>query len=190
MERSQELTAPAPGRRWVRIVGAAVLALVVATAAWFITSLIRGDDTKTPEVLVQPVGPIALTAQGLKTLGAEAGQPIYWAGPRKGHIYELKRDAKGQVFVRYLPPGVRAGAPDGPYLVIATYPYKNAYDALARVDGEKYRLANGGLALVDAKSPTSVHVAYPGRDFQAEVYDPSPERALEVARSGAVRAAR
>ena len=46
------------------------------------------------------------------------------------------------------------------------------------------------MALVDESYPNSVHVAYPGVDYQVEVYDPSPARAREVATSGLVQRVR
>jgi len=189
VEKSPELTAPAPSRRWWRLGGAVALAILVAAAAWLVTGLIRTDDSQ--ETSVDRVGPIGLTADGLRTLAGSVGQPIYWAGPDEGYIYELRRNAKGHVFIRYLPQGVEVGAPEDEYLVVATYPYKSAYNALQNVtDGEKYDIPRGGVALVDARTANSVHVAYPGLNYQVEIYDPSPERALEVARSGDVRVVR
>ena len=44
-----------------------------------------------------------------------------------------------------------------------------------------------GIALADAGYPQSVHLAFPGVDYQIKVYDTSPQRALEVAVSGDVQ---
>ena len=94
------------------------------------------------------------------------------------------------MYIRYLPPGVDVGAKDAKYLVIVTYPYKNAFDALENVaNGKEIAIPDGGIALVNESSPRNVHVAFPNEDYQVEIYDPSPARSLEVARSGAVRPA-
>ena len=91
------------------------------------------------------------------------------------------------MFVRYLPAGAKVGSKQAIYLIIATYPYRNALQALKGLsDGQKLTIPGGGLAIVDKKDPKSVHLAYPGVDDQVEVYDPSPARSLRVAKSGAV----
>lgn len=187
MDDSQELAAPAPNRRWLRIAGVAMVCLAVAAGAWLVTSLLRADDEESREVKLQPVAPIALSADGLRRLAGDVGQPIYWGGPKEGVLYELKRNADGAVFIRYLPEDLDAGAPDGPYLVVATYPYENAYSALQNTQGDRFELPRGGLAVMDTRTPSSIHVAFPNSNYQAEVYVPSPERALVVARSGDVR---
>jgi hypothetical protein len=65
-----------------------------------------------------------------------------------------------------------------------------ALEAPEKVAGDRgIQLEGGGLALVAAGHPTSVHLTYPGIDYQVEVYDPSPAKALRVARSGHVRPA-
>jgi hypothetical protein len=164
------------------VVAVAVVAIV---AAWIVLG--RGSSSDSTSK-ANAVGPIGLSASGLKTLAGAVGQPIYWAGPKDGDVYELTRTTTGNVFVRYLPQGTKVGAKEANYLVIATYPFKNALQALKNVaNGREITLTGGGIALVDAKYPKSVHVAYPGVNYQVEVYDPSPARSLAVARSGVVR---
>lgn len=133
-------------------------------------------------------GPVATTIAGLERLAETIGHPIYWAGPRKGYTYELTRRSDGAIFVRYLPAGVRVGDPRGDFLIIATYPFPNALAALQRVaNGKGIEIPGGGLALVHQGYAKSVHLAYPGVDYQVEVYDPSPRIARRVAVSGRVR---
>jgi hypothetical protein len=93
----------------------------------------------------------------------------------------------GTIYVRYLPPGVRVGDPRAAFLIIVTYPYANALLALRRVqNGKGIRVPHGGLALVHKGYPESVHLAYPGENYQIEVYDPSPRVSRQVATSGSV----
>ncbi len=172
------------------IVAVVVFAVVVAAAAvWFLS---RNDSssssTRGP---VDASKPVALSAGGLQTLASAVPQPIYWAGARRGYLYELTRTTGNDVYIRYLPPGVDAGAKAAKYLTVATYPFKDALNALQKVSkGKGIPIAGGGLALVDESYPNSVHLAYPGVDYQVEVYDPSPARAREVATSGAVQRVR
>ena len=105
-------------------------------------------------------------------------------------MYELTRTTAAKVYVRYLPFGVKAGAPKADYLTVATYPFAAAYEALQKVaDGQEKTVPGGGTALVDAGHPQSVHIAFPGVDYQVEVYHPSPQRTLTVALSGDVQPA-
>jgi hypothetical protein len=53
-------------------------------------------------------------------------------------------------------------------------------------NGKAIELPGGGIALVDEGYRQSVHVAFPGVDYQVEVYDPSPRRSLAVTTSGDV----
>jgi 4-amino-4-deoxy-L-arabinose transferase-like glycosyltransferase len=132
--------------------------------------------------------PVAATVAGLERLAGTIGHPIYWAGPRKGYTYELTQRSDGAIFVRYLPAGVRVGDPRGDFLIIVTYPYPHALAALQRVaNGKGIAVPGGGLALVHEGYAKSVHLAYPGVDYQVEVYDPSPRIARRVAVSGQVR---
>jgi hypothetical protein len=49
-------------------------------------------------------------------------------------------------------------------------------------------LAGGGLAFQYKSRPTSVYLAYPGSNYQIEVFDPLPRRALDLVVSGQVKA--
>ena len=146
---------------------------------------------------VQPVvektagGVSAVSAAGLRSLAVGLGHPLYWLGDRPGTRLELTQTATGKVFVRYLPKSVSIGAPQ-PYLTVGTYPFPNALAALRRVarttGGETFALAGGGLAVVDAEYPKSIHIAYPGSPYQVEVFDPSPAEARALVTGGEVRA--
>src|SRR5262249_40129589 len=90
-----------------RLIILVVVALVVAAA--IIVPLATRDSKSSPSVA--PIAPVALSASGLATLAQNVPQPIYWAGPKSGQFYELTRTKVGNVYIRYLPPGVKAGAP-------------------------------------------------------------------------------
>jgi hypothetical protein len=138
-----------------------------------------------------PTGPVAATVDDLRLLARRIGHPIYWAGLKEGYTYEVIQRKDGAIFIRYLPPGVQVGDPRGDFLIIVTYPYANALAALQRVaNGRGIKVAGGGLALVHEGYPQSVHLAYPGVDFQVEVYDSSPQISRQVALSGRVEPVR
>jgi hypothetical protein len=167
-----------------QLIGLGVLLALVAGGVLLWVFVGRNNSSTTSHVA--PVTPVALSASGMRTLSAVVGQPIYWAGPRKNFLYELKRTADGNVYIRYLPPGVDACAPGNNYLVIATYPANGALAVLEKqAAGRGVPVPGGGLALVDQKTHKSVHVAFPKVGYQVEVFDLSAARALALATSGA-----
>jgi hypothetical protein len=117
--------------------------------------------------------------------------PVYWAGPKQGFSYELTETNDGRIYVRYLPGGVSIGTDKPKYLTIGTYPLKNALASVRaiakRLRVRPMKLTRGGIAVQDTKHPTSVYFAFPGSDYELEVYDPSPARALQLVRSGKIR---
>ena len=74
---------------------------------------------------------------------------------------------------------------------MGSYPSLNAFGNLRsyaeRSDARTSRVENGGLVVTVPGSPTSVYLAYPHEDVQVEVYDPEPERALNLVKTGVVR---
>ena len=120
--------------------------------------------------------PKAASPAALKSLAGSLGHSIYWAGPKKGYTYELNRNPNGSLYIRYLPPGVRVGS-SKTYLSVATYPFVGALAGIQRVAKQKgqrtIKLAGGGLAVYNPKIPNDVHLAFPGSNYQVEVYDPA-----------------
>ena len=138
---------------------------------------VAGVSTKTPP-------PKAVSPAALAALEGSLGHPVYWAGTMRGSTYELTQAWSGNVYVRYLPNGAAVGAKK-PYLTVATYPVLNALEAVRRTANSSTAhtidLPGGGLAVVDARDPRSVYVAYPNSNYQVEVFAPSPARARSVA---------
>ena len=133
--------------------------------------------------------PRAVSPAGLKSFARSLGHPIYWIGPKKGYTYELRQTSGGQLFVRYLPAGVKVGAAP-PYLTVATYPFASAFgaiQALAKQPGEtSIAIAHGGIAVFDTSYPKSIHLAFPGSDYEIEVFDPVPAVVRQIVASGQV----
>lgn len=173
------------GSTRARVVAAVVaIAVIAGIIVWIVSG---GSSSSSPDV-ASPIAPLALSAGGLHTLAKNVPQPIYWAGEQRGHLYELTRTKSGNVYIRYLPQGVKAGAPGAKYLVIGTYPFTNAFTALKAVaNGKQISIPGGGIAVVDPKDPKSVHLAWPNVLYQIEVFDPSPATARSIAVSGSVR---
>jgi hypothetical protein len=173
------------GTNWIRIAAAVVLAIVAGVIVWLIVKG-GGDDHRTVGISSSAS---AATLDTLQALPGEVGHAVYWAGLRPGYTYELT-EVKGNIFIRYLPPGVQVGDPRPDYLTIGTYPAARSYGALTRQGSKRgngsRRAAGGGIAVWGDGRPQSVYVAYPRSGIQIEVYDPSAKRARRLATSGAV----
>ena len=168
----------------IRLGAVVALLLLAGLIVWLVA---RGAGTSSSDN-TEKTKPVAVSAAGLATLASALRSPIYWAGPKADSTYELTKTAAGRVYVRYLPKGVDVGA-DDPYLTIGTYPFNGAYNATSNLakgpNAVRVPVGGGGVAFYSKDMPTSVYVAYPGSDFQIEVYDPSPAAAPPAARIGA-----
>ncbi len=157
------------------VIAALVLAAVLAAWAVIVTRA-------SPEPKPAAIGPITLSADSLRAFAESVRQPIYWAGARPGDRYELTRTSTGNVFVRYLSPGSGGGSAQ---LTVATYPYVEGFRALESVSNvQQVTLERGGVAIVDPRYLASVYFAFPGANYQGQVFGPSPDELLRVVRSG------
>jgi hypothetical protein len=150
------------------------------------------QDVTTPKEAVTvdvPFGsPIGLVpSSALKTASKLLHQPIYWAGPRKRLHYEFWRLTNGDIYVRYLPHGVKAGVESSKYLIVGTYHFASAYKKLKKFCGRKAVAGPHGSVYCalpgDAKS---VYVAFPKVNYEVEVYDPNPKVSKAIAATGQV----
>jgi hypothetical protein len=193
------------GGRWaqprVRLGAVVALAIGAGLIAWAVignggsSSQPATGSSSQPATNTQPaanrVGPVALSAGDLQTLARSLQGPVYWAGPKPGYRYELTQTADGKAYVRYLPAGVKAGDKRATFLIIATYPFPDALTRLKALSQQGgTNLPGGGFALPDAAYPKSVHLAFPGVNYEVEVYDFSPTRSRRVALSGQVQPVR
>lgn len=162
------------------------IAALIALAVWLVVESVGDDDSQSSATPAETTEPVALSASGLATLAQAGGSPIYWVGPRPGFKYELaQRD--GQVFLRYLPSGAEAGDTRA-LLTVGTYPVENAFNVTSGIQGsEMIPIPGGGVGVVSADRPNSAYVAYPGVEYQMEVYHPDPAEVRRLLRSGAVK---
>lgn len=170
----------------VLVVTAIALLVAVAVVTWLVT---RDEGGASPPARAPA------TAASIRTLNVFASSvrhPIYWAGSQPRFTYELSRTKDGRVYVRYLPPGVKLGDSRPNYLTVGTYPQRRAFATLRatarKQQARTIRLAGGGLAFQDRNRPESAYLAYPGSDYQIEVFDPRPGRAQALVASGQIKA--
>lgn len=168
---------------------------VVAAGAIVAALLLGGGDdspgeSTAPGALPQATdGPVEASRERLQEVADAAGHPVYWAGEQPGRVYELTVERDGTIFVRYLDEGTAVGSPKGS-LTVGTYPYSGAFEtqeAAATQPGVATAEApGGGLVVANESNANNVYVAFPGSDFQIEVFDPADGEALELATSGAI----
>lgn len=179
-----------PGRKASTSAGPRLGALLAvgALAGFLVWLLVLRDDEEA--AVPAGSGPVATTEEGLASLADDLGHPIYWAGAQEGTTLELDHKKNGDVFLRYLTAGAQPGDQGQTYLTVGTYPFPGAYERLQELGQGEGALPSetpdGGYVLTNEDNPTSVYLAYPDQDLQIEVYDPDPERAFELATSGAI----
>ena len=140
---------------------------------------------------VVATGPRLVTPSELERFAGDAGQPVYWAGPRKGYVYELTATPGGRIFVRYLPEGFAAGDTRANFLTVGTYRTPHAFDdlqhAAQRRGADSVRVEDGGIVVSSLRAPSSAYLAYHGSDYQVEVFNPVPGHSLRLLQSGAIQ---
>jgi hypothetical protein len=130
---------------------------------------------------------VLLSAADLKAEAKLIGQHFYWAGPRKGREYEFQRASNGYVYVRYLPQGVPAGD-SGQYPLVATYPFRGAYNGVkATANGAGLAGPGGSIVFPRPDHQGSVLMAFHHIDYEIEVFAPTTKNALRIVMSGRVR---
>jgi len=182
--RGLKMRSVGANRPTILVGGAALLAVATGLVLWLVLS--SGGGKK-----AQRAPATAASITRLNRFASSVGHPIYWAGSQPRFTYELSRTKDGRVYIRYLPPGVKLGNANPNYLTVGTYPQRRAFATLratAKKQGAQLiHLAGGGLAFQYEGRPTSVYLAYPGSNYQIEVFDPSPAQALRLVRSGQVQ---
>ena len=166
-----------------------VIVIAIALAAAFLVWYFAIRDTESDDGGARPAGPVAATRADIADLARRNNHPVYWAGNQpKTTDLELTQAGDGNIFVRYLTGNAPIDTPNPAYLTVGTYPFSAALHAvrvIAREPGANaYDLPSGGLAVQNSHSPSSVYLAYPGENFQIEVYDPNPATALRLVKAG------
>ena len=175
------------GRPRVRLGAVVAVGALAALVIWLIVSS-TGQGSK-PSAQGK-TSAIAVSPSGLRVLARSLRQPIYWLGPKAGTTYELTR-SPGRIYIRYLPAGVKVGD-SRPFLTVGTYPMRNAYGVVDSGTGQqgagRITLPAGGVGVYRRKHPNNVYLAYPGSDYQIEVFAPRAGVARRIASTGGVKA--
>jgi hypothetical protein len=170
--------------RW----GVIAAAVLVAVIAWVATS---GDDDSGESEATAGFEAKVVSEAELQEIAGSAGHAVYWAGPIEGKELEASESESGGVQVRYLDEGAEPGSDSTGTLTIGSYPLADATKALegfAERPGAIVRQSDVvGEVVSSPEAPSSAYFASPDGSVQIEVYDPSPARAMSLARSGKVQ---
>ena len=169
------------------VVALLLAALLAAGGALAAVTLTRDEA---PPAAPAAGAPALLTAGTLQAVSAAVGHDVYGIAAPAGTRPEVTRGSDGEVWVRYLSGGAKAGDPRADYLTIGTYPRSDALAAAkAAAEGGRSRsiaLPDGGVMLWSLERPESVYAASPGSNLLIEVYSPDPARARALVSGGAV----
>jgi hypothetical protein len=172
----------------LRITAVVAVALAVALVVFL---LVRGGDDDDGGAAADPTDAAETSVADLEQLAGDLDYPVYWAGERDDTKLELTITEEGNVSVRYVASGAEIGTRESPFLTISTYPFEGGHGALLRASkapgAETIPAKSGALIVIQADNPESAYFSFPGQDYQVEVYDPKPGRALEIVSSGDVQ---
>ena len=160
-------------------------AVLAAGAAYAAVTLTRSEAPA-----LAPNVPAELAIADVAAVARQVGHDVYGVASVPGTRLELTRGSRGEVWVRYLDGGAKAGDPRPAFLTVGTYRRTGAL-AAAQVAAKGARarsatLPGGGVMLWSLDRPTSVYMARPGGDLLVEVYSPDPKQARGLVRGGAV----
>jgi hypothetical protein len=177
---------PAANRRNLLRAGIVALALLAGLLGWLGTRDSGGSSAPAE------AGARIVSEAELAEAAATLGQPVYWAGARPGTELELiERGEGGGVQVAYLPEGTDPETASAKVLTIGTYPLADPateLEGFAARPGAIVRHSADGREVVSSESaPSSVYFVSPDNSVQVEVYNPSPQRAMNLALSGRVQ---
>lgn len=163
----------------------AVVAVISAFVTFGIAQQFRpGVDSKTT-LAARTSGGVCLTEKELRNLVSTQKITAYWAGPISDATYSVNTTNSGEVFLRYVQKGQSCDSNSKDFRVIATYSVSGAYDSTKKAGSQAngVSLANqdGSVVYFNKDLPTNVYLAYPGINYQIEIYDPNPKSAVSIA---------
>jgi hypothetical protein len=175
------------GNQQLRIAILVVVAALVGVGLWLAFGNSK-HKKKGPANLTTAILPISLSKNQLLNKASNAGQPIYWIGPKRHYHYEFRRLTNKYIYIRYLPKGVKVHGEPGKLIIVATYPWQHAYAALKKANNGRGVAGKDGSFIIPSRpgDTKSVLMAWPHGSYEVEVFDPTPGKAAAIAASGQV----
>jgi len=170
-----------------RLVPHLIVGIVIVLATISVQKYLEDSPQDTRAIVLALQGKKALSEEDLRNLVLSQDLTAYWIGPKTNYKYVLSSYPDGQVFIRYLPDGKGLEDTSANYLVVATYPQKEAF-VTTQVqandeNGVGFTNLDGHAVFYSTTRPVSVYVGLRDADFQLEIFDPIEGRALVSART-------
>lgn len=117
------------------------------------------------------------------------GFVVYWNGEISDTNLELTVLTEGQVFVRYLPKDVAAGAAE-PYFTVASYYDPDALAKVQNVGGASgaklVNYAGGAIAASASEADSNIYFAFDGYPVLYNIYSPDPQVGWNALETGTI----
>lgn len=159
-----------------------IFGIAVSLSTIGVLKLMGDSPADTESTVLALQGKKVLDENSLRNLVISQKLTAYWIGPRDNYKYAITPYPNGQVFIRYLPNGKGLAETTPSYLVIATYPLKNAFSVTrktsAGLNGIGFTSVDGHAIYYKTTQPASVYVGLRNADFQIEIFDPVAGQAL------------
>ena len=166
--------------------------LLSSTITYGITHKLDSNSPTTTTFLAKISGGVALSESELIDVITQLKRNVYWTGPEKGAKYTVNALTDGQTYIRYLPGGKGVSDTLPKYRTVGTYESEDAYTATLaagnEANGVSFTTADGRVIHYNKSSSDNVYLAYKGKPYQIEIFDPNPETALKMANDNKVEA--
>jgi hypothetical protein len=181
--RTEKELVPHPKKSATRRLTPFVIFGIVICLATITMLKVMGDSPQdTRSVVLALQGKKVLDEKALRKLVTGQNITAYWIGARDKYKYTLTALPDGNAYVRYLPNGKGLGDTSATYMVIATYPLKNAFSITKAngkaTDGVGFINLDGHAVYYKTTQPASVYVGLRGANYQIEIFDPVAGQAL------------
>lgn len=159
-----------------------------------ITHKIDSSAPTTTTFLAKISGGVALSESELKSVIFQLKRTVYWTGPQRGAKYTINALTDGQTYIRYLPDGKGVADTAPNYRTVGTYESADAYTATLaagnEANGVSFTTADGRVIHYNKSASDNVYLAYKGKKYQIEIFDPKAGAALKIANNNEVKVIR
>ena len=175
-----------------KFIAALISVLILSSAITYgITHKIDSNAPATTTFLAKISGGVALSESELIDVITQLKRNVYWTGPERGAKYTVNALTEGQTYIRYLPGGKGVSDTAPKYRTVGTYESEDAYTATLaagnEANGVSFTTADGRVIHYNKSSSDNVYLAYKGKKYQIEIFDPNSGTALKIANNNEVR---
>jgi hypothetical protein len=162
-----------------------VLTIVAVVIGYGIAHFQDHATISSQNLALSTTGQVALTESQLITAVRDAKATIYWVGPQGDTRYLLTIDKTGSGIIRYIPISGAVSSATTITRTVATYSANGAYEksvsVSTKVGTSTFQNADKSLVFYKNADTNDVFMAFPGKNFQVEIFDPVAGQALSLA---------